>query len=621
MTLALEAVRYRYGRRDVLTDIHLQLVPGEIYGLVGPNGAGKTTLLRIALGLARPHAGRVLIDGIDPRAAATAFRRCRVGGVLESNGFHPRLSGSENLRVLARLGGSDRPSAHAEAARWFARVGLDDAPPSRVANYSYGMRQRLALAQACLGEPQYLMLDEPLNGLDPIGVRNAREILRELAARGVGILISSHQLTEFEALCTRIGFLRDGRLIGESTLSTACSASADVYRIVAVDPASCARALTALGLASTVIDAATRQVELGGQPAARVLRDLIAAGVEVLEFARHARSLADVYVETFSQQPPPPAPVPREFQASAPPTDLRATPTPATRLRRYGVGRSLRYELTRLWNRGALSIALALPVLASIWGVERLANQTRANAARVGEELFSTSGVTAFEAFAAGLEPALPILLLLSLWWGTQSIPVEASRGTLVAALLRPVTRTQFALGKFAAVASVVLGAYALTIASAMFAAAARFDFGNRVELLAGGGRYVLGTADELWPLFWSTIGCAAPPLIAATALAYAIGCACRSAMAAALGWGALASILLGSRVVFELPAAVGSWWLGSHLVTPLGGASFLRYYRDVAAGASDAFDAFSAYALPVSAVWMLPCLMAAVILLRRRNY
>jgi ABC-2 type transport system ATP-binding protein len=177
--IRVEQLTKRYGHTKAVDDLSFDVLPGRVTGFLGPNGAGKTTTLRMVLGLVRADGGTATFDGT-------------VGAVLEDTGFHPGRSGRNHLRVLAVAGG--HPAARVDEV--LAEVGLADAADRRVRGYSLGMRQRLSIAAALLGDPDVLILDEPANGLDPPGIRWIRDLLRAQAARGRTVLVSSHLLSE-----------------------------------------------------------------------------------------------------------------------------------------------------------------------------------------------------------------------------------------------------------------------------------------------------------------------------------------------------------------------------------------------------------------------------------------
>jgi ABC-2 type transport system ATP-binding protein len=205
-------VTKRFGELVATDDVTFSLQPGTVTGFLGPNGAGKTTTLRMLLGLAKPTSGEALILGRRYAELDEPVRR--VGAVLESNDFHPGRSGRNHLRVLALAAGL--PMSRVDAV--LELVALGSAAASAVKTYSLGMRQRLGLAAALLGEPQLLVLDEPANGLDPAGVRWLRDLLRAFARAGGTVLVSSHVLAEVAQTVDRVLIIDRGRLVADSVL-------------------------------------------------------------------------------------------------------------------------------------------------------------------------------------------------------------------------------------------------------------------------------------------------------------------------------------------------------------------------------------------------------------------
>jgi ABC-2 type transport system ATP-binding protein len=203
--LSVARLTKRYGARTAVDALDIELPSGVVAGFVGPNGAGKTTTMAMLLGLVRPTAGTgtVLGGSIDEPAGYLS----RVGALIESPAFYPSLSGAENLRVFAKVGGHDAGSI----PDLLATVGLADRGGDRYRSYSLGMKQRLGIAAALLGDPDLLILDEPANGLDPQGVREMRSLIGELAGTGRTVLVSSHDLSELEQVCDWLILIDTGR--------------------------------------------------------------------------------------------------------------------------------------------------------------------------------------------------------------------------------------------------------------------------------------------------------------------------------------------------------------------------------------------------------------------------
>jgi len=213
LTLELNAVTRSYGRIKAVDGISFSAGPGEGIALVGHNGAGKTTLMKLMLGLARPSAGSIAVLGQDPAAGDAAVRR-RLGYLPETVSFHPALTGRETLRFYARLK-RGRPG---EEGALLERLGLTHAADRRIGTYSKGMRQRLGLAQAMIGTPAVLLLDEPTTGLDPELRQQFYVIVREMRAAGATVLLSSHALNELEGHIDRVVILNRGHKIADGSL-------------------------------------------------------------------------------------------------------------------------------------------------------------------------------------------------------------------------------------------------------------------------------------------------------------------------------------------------------------------------------------------------------------------
>jgi len=214
--ILIEGLSKRLGRGVLaIDDLSLTVEPGQIVGLAGPNGAGKSVTMKVLLGLVRPSSGRVEIFGEPVRPGASSL--ARVGALVDGPGFVPHLSGLANLRLAARMPGAALGEQDIERA--IAIAGLGSAIERAYRTYSHGMRYRLGLAQALLGEPDLLLLDEPTTGLDPAHIAEIRQVIRLVAERGATVLLSSHQLAEIEHVCTHAAVMREGRLIAWGALA------------------------------------------------------------------------------------------------------------------------------------------------------------------------------------------------------------------------------------------------------------------------------------------------------------------------------------------------------------------------------------------------------------------
>lgn len=216
-----------WGRTHVhaLAGLDLSVERGQTLGILGPNGAGKTTLLKLALGIVRPTVGRISLFG---RSSSDPEARKKVGYLAENHRFPPHLTARQALDVYGRLGDVPQPFRSSRATDLLKRVDLSDWADRRISTFSKGMMQRLGLAQALLGDPELLILDEPTDGIDPVGRRQIRDLLAQLNAEGMTILINSHILSEVELMCERIVILRGGLNVWTGPVHELVSASQDV---------------------------------------------------------------------------------------------------------------------------------------------------------------------------------------------------------------------------------------------------------------------------------------------------------------------------------------------------------------------------------------------------------
>jgi len=205
----------RYGRLTALQDLDLEVPRGQVYGFLGPNGAGKTTTISLILGLIAPSGGHVEMFGLDTRTHLSEALR-RTGAVLERPSSYPHLSGRDNLRVWGALSGGVDGKRLDEV---LGLVGLQARGRDKVRTYSLGMKQRLGLAAALLHDPDLLVLDEPTNGLDPAGMREFRQLIKELGQLGKTVFVSSHLLGEVEQMCDHVGIVKGGRLLTQGSVA------------------------------------------------------------------------------------------------------------------------------------------------------------------------------------------------------------------------------------------------------------------------------------------------------------------------------------------------------------------------------------------------------------------
>lgn len=287
-----------FGGKPALADVSFHVKRGEIYGLLGHNGAGKSTSLGIILGMVMPDRGDVTIGGISVLANRSKALR-KVGAIFEAPAFYEYLSGWDNLKILMGYSGGFDALA---ARKVVERVGLTKRIGSKVQTYSHGMRQRLALAQALLPEPEVLLLDEPTDGLDPEGIKWFRDFILDLRdERGMTVLFNSHLLAEVELMCDRVAILREGKRVFEG----AVNGLQDEAPVFEVD-------LEPWGSACGLVHSAGGEVLATGRISlppqmdpAEMVDTLVRAGVRVRVFAPVKRSLEDLYMEILNGAPSP----------------------------------------------------------------------------------------------------------------------------------------------------------------------------------------------------------------------------------------------------------------------------------------------------------------------------
>jgi len=284
----------RYGALTAVDSVDVTVEGGDVYGFLGPNGAGKTTTLRMMLGLIRPDAGTVELFGRDPlRDGARAL--AEVAGFVEAPQFYPYLSARKNLELLAAFDGgdaADRIEGSLEAVELAPRAS------DRVGGYSHGMRQRLGIAAALLRNPRLLLLDEPATGLDPAGMRDMRDLIRDLAREGITVVLSSHLLVEVEDLCNRVAIVRRGRVVYEGPLAALRDGDgAAEYLLRCSDPdAAVAVCSRAPGVAGVERAGAALTFHAGERDVAALSLALAAQGVAITELVCRRVTLEDVFL-------------------------------------------------------------------------------------------------------------------------------------------------------------------------------------------------------------------------------------------------------------------------------------------------------------------------------------
>jgi ABC-2 type transport system ATP-binding protein len=289
----------RFGARVAVDAVELRVPRGSAFGYLGPNGAGKTTLIRMLLGLTPASSGTMSLLG-KPVPAERAQALARVGAIVEEPRFHGHLTGRENLRVIAA---AREPEAHARIEGALARVGLSHRADERVKRYSLGMRQRLGVARSLLADPELLILDEPMNGLDPAGIHEFRDMIRGFVAEGRTVLLSSHLLDEVEKICDEVAIVDRGRIVVQGSIADLAAGGEQTILVATNDDE---QALTILSDHRTVESAAsgsdgirvTFQAGLAGEVAADDLsRRIVLAGLAIRRFEPSRVSLEQRFLD------------------------------------------------------------------------------------------------------------------------------------------------------------------------------------------------------------------------------------------------------------------------------------------------------------------------------------
>jgi ABC-2 type transport system ATP-binding protein len=295
-----------FGTRVAVSDLSLELRPGETLALVGPNGAGKTTTLRMLAGLIAPSQGHVELNGRELAPESAGWARSQIGILTEAPGLWDRLSVRKNLMVYARLYGLDSPASVVDGS--LMRFGVLDRAKDPAAQLSKGLRQRVALARALLHDPRVVLLDEPTSGLDPESARGVRELVRGLASEGRAVLICTHNLDEVDRLAARVAVLRTKILAVDTPQALRARFFGARVRVrLAGDPTPHAGLLRAAGVADVRVEDGALSVALDGSPITStpdLVRLLVEAGAEVEEVARETPPLEQVYLRVLSEGHP-----------------------------------------------------------------------------------------------------------------------------------------------------------------------------------------------------------------------------------------------------------------------------------------------------------------------------
>lgn len=297
--LRVEGLTKEFGRFRALDGIEIVLERPGVYGFLGPNGAGKTTTFRIICGLLRPTAGRVVIEGVD-LGSNTPEAVSRLGVLNDSPAFYPYLSARGNLEVFSRWMGIESPGRMGEL---LGLVGLDRAGRKKVGEYSWGMKRRLGLAAALLGDPSLLLLDEPTNGLDPAGIAEIRRLLPRLALEGRTVLLSSHRMEEVSQICDHVTIINRGVVVASGSPSELAAGTGGI--VVSCSEPDRARRLLSKMEGIERVEKAGRgilTVFTGGVEPSAINARLVSEGIEVRSLEAGRESLEEVFFRLTGEE-------------------------------------------------------------------------------------------------------------------------------------------------------------------------------------------------------------------------------------------------------------------------------------------------------------------------------
>lgn len=287
--LKVENLSKKFGKKEILKNVSFELNAGDILAFIGPNGAGKTTTIKCILGLQRLSSGKVTINGYDIKKNFVKAIR-KVGSIVESPDVYMYLTGYENLKLQASLYPNIKEE---ELMKVIKLVGLENRIEDKVSKYSLGMRQRLGIAISLVHSPNLLILDEPTNGLDPEGIKELRELLLNLAKNGMGILISSHNLSELESFCNKVCILSKGKIIEENTIEEIKKVDENKY-IIKIDNTK--KIGKQLSKTIKIMDEHYFEVIKDEEEIASMIKELVEKEVKIYEVKKDILTLEEAFI-------------------------------------------------------------------------------------------------------------------------------------------------------------------------------------------------------------------------------------------------------------------------------------------------------------------------------------
>lgn len=288
--LKIEKISKKIGKKQILKNVSFELNSGDILAFIGPNGAGKTTTIKCILGLQKINSGKVIINGYDIKKDFVHAIK-NVGCIVEEPDVYMYLSGMENLKIQARM---YKNVLKEDINRVVELVGLEERIYDKVSKYSLGMRQRLGIAIALLNSPNLLILDEPTNGLDPEGIKDLRILLKRLAKSGVGILISSHNLSELESFCNRVCIIANGKIVEEANINEIKEMDENKYVIKVSDSFKCKDYLSKI---DRIIDKKHIEIVKDENDIALFIKKIIMNDILVYEVVKQNMTLEEAFIK------------------------------------------------------------------------------------------------------------------------------------------------------------------------------------------------------------------------------------------------------------------------------------------------------------------------------------
>ena len=297
--ITTDSLTKTYGKKDVVKDLDLHVPGGSIYGFLGPNGAGKSTTMKMILGLIKPSKGEITVLGkeVNEKNRLSVLRN--TGSLIEAPSYYGHLSGVENLEIICTL----KNVPLSEIQRVLKIVRMEKQKDKKVSQYSLGMKQRLGLAAALLGNPKILLLDEPTNGLDPAGIQEMRELICSLPKQyGMTVLVSSHLLSEIDQMATHVGIINQGELIFQDSLSALHKHSRSRLILKTDNDAAALSVLLSFGLSASLEGKTLCLKTTDNETVIKAVNVLVQSGIGILRLTEQQMSLEDIFLQLIGKQ-------------------------------------------------------------------------------------------------------------------------------------------------------------------------------------------------------------------------------------------------------------------------------------------------------------------------------